>query len=326
MTYYNYTLNSATPAVSIMNQLDTDLTAFGWVKDENNWLSGSGGSQTTWNVYRSPAGSNSAGTAFYFAMGRLVTSPTYIYFTGPFEGYNTSTKNCSNYCPQNTATSRTPAATTFLNPDAAAQLATSGTTFNIGGINTSSLVTLPVSTNFALQYSINYDRVILALRAASSANFGLYIGLYDSIMNTTDDPFPLCWVSLASGSSGPQTSVAASFGGATREPKTTIASTRNFWVEQPVSGGAIGTSQGWGILPGGGATAADVYSGRWFASRCPLYGQRHGSAQVRGLLKDVYLMYPNTNAVVGADTMNLRIGSTTKTCSASSASSWFEQI
>ena len=281
-------IDQANPGISdgpraLVNLLDPVLTGVGWVREENAL---SNGGALIW-VYRSPGSSNSFGSDFRIAFAISTTaSQRSLLMIALFEGWNTSTKQCSNYAPS--VGSTVPSATTFLNPGAAKALTSSGTLNSIGAL--ASIDFSSWTSPHQIVYSVTIDRVIIGYRSNDSGNgWGAqYIGLYDSFMNTTDDPFPICQVGLrASTTGGTGSFQGTAYGVSTREPKQTGSAAANFGVQV----GSVGTASPAtsGFVPPQAANVGDSYSQKMWLGRVPLLSSRSGVGSVRGLLKDVYV-------------------------------------
>ena len=211
MTFRTGSITSATPAKALLDLLDTDLTAVGYVRAETALVAGG----VTWNVYRSPGTANFFGSDWFFALGYDTTAQTTLY-SCVFEAWDGTGKLANRFAPSTTGL--VPAAG-YVNPQAPSALPAGFTLSHV----------LP-TTAFTYAYSVLIDRVAVgAWTAVSTSRFGWYIGLYDSFYSTTDDPFPLVICTIGGSATS---SSSTTLGSSTREPMTTLASTTNFFVTQ----------------------------------------------------------------------------------------------
>ncbi len=264
MTYTSGTQGATgTPAATFAATMNTALLAGGFTFVETVTVS----TQTT-PIYKSPAASNSFGSDWYLGLWRGSDAAVSLKLAVA-EVWDTGTHKYRNYAP-NPATF-TPTSAFAVN-DAAGQAP--GSTY--GGVANGG-VTL-AATGYQYWISVHPNRVVVGTRVGST-DYGSYAGLYDDLLPVAISPFPLCVVTLATGS-GQNTAS----GAATREPGTTT-STATYCF-----GACVSTTAG----PWGPATAAaDLYQGKAITARLGLYSSRAnitlltGANGLRGLLKDV---------------------------------------
>jgi hypothetical protein len=276
MTFRTGSITSATPAKAMLDLLDTDLAAVGYVRAETALVVGA----VTWNVYRSPGTANFFGSDWFFALGYDTTAQTALY-SCVFEAWDGTGKLADRFAPSTTGL--VPAAG-YVNPEAAAALPAGCTLSHL----------LP-TTAFTYAYSALIDRVAIgAWTAATYGRFGWYIGLYDSFYSTADDPFPLVICSIG----GAQFIPSSLYGSASREPMTTSASSVNFRVHQGVakSSGAY-TEHLWNVS----AAANSYQGGRPWVSRVRLFGRGGQFAFPRGLFRDLWAGPNETGYVSNGD-------------------------
>lgn len=273
MSYANGVIANLSSGMAWVAAIDAVLTAEpGISKVESLRVSGT----LTWNVYKSAAGNNAQGADFYFAFGYPTTAANAICMT-IFEGYNNGTHLATNF-PPNVA-SNTPVAN-YANPGAATALPSTGAIAYVQSSN--------IPGNFSWSLNCTANRVHLGYYSPSPLqNEGFSLGLYDPVMSSADDPFPLYCVNLTKQIvNGVQlgSTPTAQTGFSTREPKTLSAASTNFSMGPGIA------SSPWTYT--GGLTSTDTYQGWYYVSRCPIFGRQAG---FRGLYKDVYLSAPQSN-------------------------------
>lgn len=264
MAYTPHTLGAtASPASAILAVLDVDILAVtGWTRVETALVSGT----LTWNVYKSAAANNAQGADFFIAIGYVTATPTDLVFTC-FEQWNTGTKQATNYPPN---ASVIPTAT-YANPGTALALPSSGTTMHYMRSEAALAI-----TGFLWGVDVTPNRIDIWL-GSSTTQAGYYLGLLESFLNATDDPFPLvCLRTGANAAVNAITSGVTLVGGfATREPKQTVASANNFAAGNSASTGRWTPSD----------STTEGYSGRKMVGRHVCAG-RGASSFMRGFLRD----------------------------------------
>lgn len=264
MTYRTGSITSATPAKALLDLLDADLVAVGYVRVETALASGG----VTWNVYRSPAAANFFGSDWYFALGYDTAALSTLY-SCVCEDWDATNKLAVRFAPSTTGL--VPGAG-YVNPQAPSALP--------AGFTLSHL--LP-TTAFSYAYSALIDRLAIgAWTGASTHRFSWYVGLYDSFYSTVDDPFPLviCRISQDAGASGGATGL----GAAPREPMTTLAGSFNFAVVQGTEHNTTRITH-WNYA----SAAPNGYQGsRSWVSRVIVGGRGGASGFPRGLFRDLF--------------------------------------
>lgn len=235
MAYSTTTINSATPAVGLMDWLDTEILAAGWT-DVETWTS----STKTANVYKSPAASNDAGVDFYVTIYRASTTDTSIKVM-IHEAYDAVNHKLQKYAP---------AAGTGITVNVADNTVTDAT-----GVLPDSATPRGILVNFALSTSIVYwltvdiDHIVLGSNYAVGV---VYAGIADSLLTSAADP--VCLVVTGNRANG-EGAGAASF---TREPGAPAAAAGNFLGLLPFTG----TSYNYAYAPytQTALVAADTYT------------------------------------------------------------------
>lgn len=234
-------------------------------------------STATARVYKSAAGSNYFGQDWYLIVYRGADTSTPAF--GVCEVYDSANHVCKNYAPK--VTNLTPTAQFAVN-DATGKAPT-----DTANVKLDVSLTLS-STGYQWWMSLTLDRVVIAGRY-SSADTGVYVGLYDDLQATAISPFPLVVTTLTANSMG---------GATTREPNTTTQITNNFQV-------------GFTSLPYWTTnTGNETYTQKTWLSRAMFTGRGNTSSAYRGLLRDVW--YSSVNGVNG-DTLAATIAGASKT-------------
>jgi hypothetical protein len=286
MSYTSGTVSGATPAVDLMTAMDTAILGVtGW-----SFIETTTSGNYTAKVYKSAAGNNSFGQDWYASVVRSADNGTYV-FIRPSEGYDVGNHKMQKIVPS--SGTKTPATTTYLNPDA--DVTPAGGCSSLTG---SAYVGLTVGGSASYYLSVTADRIVMGSRTVG--DYGLYCGLFDTVL--ASDPFPLGAVALGTGSG----SQSATYGAATREPGQAASNAYNFYL-QLISSNADNFS-----LNIGGSASADVYAGSAYAGRVLLRSARNPSNAVRGLLKPDVIWSPfagvNGDTVTAGAVTYTRVG------------------
>ena len=319
--YRTNNLAANNPMITFLQTIEADMLNVGWVlvtanasgnfnaNAANSTGTGNTNTQILIDVLKSPSGNNSIANDWFMALGRDLQTNTTLYVS-MFAGYNSVSQQAWNYyLPNTTAATMTPAANGFnLNATPTGLYFTSSTVSVAGAVSsnasnarifafsTTSLANAVVATagqnvtnsnGFIYYYSVTIDRVIMAManvQSLNSSGSAFYVGMYDSFMPTTVDPYPLMMANIASAQF--QSSGITILGGVSlTEPYFAASNT-------PVAG----ASGNWGLLCTFAFTnhiLGDGYLGdsQTFA-RIPVSGRGNqtigaGAASgYRGLLKD----------------------------------------
>lgn len=268
MAYSTGTINDANPGPVLLTALQTAMTGVGWVFVRDIVVT-----TNTYKVMKSPAAANSFGADFYVVLKVNTTGTGNITFAA-MEVWDDTALLAQRYIP---STSPALPTSTFAFTDS------TGVAVSSNALAYIAVCAYTASQAFSYYLTVTADRVIFAMRNGA-ADFGAYVGLYDSYLTTTDDPFPLCCVPMTTSGSTSNSPVS---GGATREPRTTVNTTYAFGVFVSVNYLA-------GIYQ-----PAEGYTGKPFWTKLLLTSSR-GTQYWRGTLKDVlYGAVPSVTPVVG---------------------------
>lgn len=160
-------------------------------------------------------------------------------------------------------------------------------------------------------YSVTIDRVVYGLRVAGTTSDAYYMGIYDSMLTSIDDPYPVAMVYLtqtvnSSGHAPTPYSTVDGFGWSVIEPKVTGADRRhwacNLPAYQQLAVSNSYTSPRCLLTPafgGNGSHQRDGYTGRPPVVRAMLMGRAsqgfgYGDLPwIRGMLRGVYASNAN---------------------------------
>lgn len=255
-TYGGYTDGtSATPAVGFMTTIKNLLTGAGWVFVETTTAT-----TYTADVFKNAAAHNSFGKDFYLATVRSSDNATSLYCR-VFEGYDAVNHRMQGFNPSGYQT-LTPAANTYLNPNADATPAAS---------YSGPAISVVVGWSCYYLISVTADRLMVATRT-SGGQYSLYAGLYDSFI--PNDPFPLMVLDTGQVYSSQGT---GGYGSATREPGQAASSQYNFYVQ--------GCST-YDCLVYFAGSALDIYRNAFYAGPL-MFRTSRNTSNVRGYLKGV---------------------------------------
>jgi hypothetical protein len=295
MVYYEPTYaSSATPAVDVMNDMQTKMVAGGWTFVETF----TSGTDVT-DVYKSPAASNSLAMDYFIYLNRTATTATVV-TVGISEQYDSTGKKALKYAT-NVLTSLTPNPTDFTVND-------TGVVLNgASALNKITLFSLALNTARAFSINITPERVMVTsqtLATAGTAN-GAYVGIFDA--SSTAWTVCLGVVTFTMSSTSP--SSGATWGAVTRAPNRpaginlfqAFQSTYN-WVQ--------------GIFRNGTAsspTFTDTYGGtvigRLGMTTYPSYTDT--GVPPAGVFKDLIITTQGGANTLGGDTLAVTYGSTT---------------
>ena len=296
-TYVTGTTSATTPALTIRSALQTPMQNAGYTLIETR-VEGT----YTFDVYKSPSGSNSIAADWYLAIGHLTSGATSL-AVRMFEIYDVGTHKARKYAPAATSTPDTDGSVN----DATGVLLDSATLFQAGpgSISVSSIT---------YYFNITIDRVLFATNVPSV----YYYGTYDRLLSSTDDPMPLAMLRIHYDSAAASTAL----GVATRELKNTGAATYNFFVQTGYGGtlaAAWSTSgtAGYNVfIPGGQMQGADnaYFSGAYPTGRPIIHSSRGFTNTNRGVCKPGLYVAGGVAGVAG-DTMTVtKADGTTQAC------------
>jgi hypothetical protein len=298
-TYVTGTTSATTPALTIRSALQTPMQAVGYTLIETR-VEGT----LTFDVYKSPSGSNSITADWYLAIGHVTSGATSL-LVRMFEIYDSSTHKARKYAPAATSTPDTDGSVN----DGTGVLLDSATLFGAAGGGGSQAV-----SSLTYYFNITIDRVILALSTPQVA----YYGTYDRLLSSTDDPMPLVMLRIDNVSN----SAVSTYGAATREPKNIGAATYNFFVQTGLGASLAGAWSNSGnymnvFAPNGlGTSAADaVYgAGAYPVGRPIIRPSRGYNSSSRGICKPGLYAACGIAGVAG-DTMTVtKADGTTQAC------------
>lgn len=295
MSYVTGTvLQSATPAISMRDVLESAMTAHG------NWefvkTLQSGG--LDYRVWKNRGVGNGFGSDWYLFLVYSTTGTGNVsYFCA--ENFNSSTNVFNHPCPLETTASTAPAAD-----------------FSFGGATTYAFTTyltnahvetLTLSTTqFDYFIKVCKGHVMINIRVGSTTN-GIYVGLFDTFM--VSDPFPLviCNPGNTSASAVPLP------GTTSRMPEVTTSVARQFAIREIATINNTGWTQA-AVIYGGsvglpGSTSGDLFAGGSpLGSRILVTPLNFSSPGLYGAIRGLYrdCLYFNTpQAVQPGDTMEI---------------------
>jgi hypothetical protein len=256
----------------------------------------------TFDVYKSPSGSNAIAADWYLAIGHATSGATSLHMR-LFEIYDSSTHKARKYAPAATSTPDTDGSVN----DGTGVLLDSATLFqhNSGGG-----ATAVVSITY--YFNITIDRVLFATNAATNNVF--YYGSYDRLLSSTDDPMPLAMCALYFVNTAQIT-----YGAGTRELKNIGAQTYNFFVQ---TGYGSSAAVAWNtninmnvFAPGDKWTADSVYSSGAYPVGRPIVHPSRGYIYTnRGVCKPGLYIAGGVTGIAG-DTMTVtKADGTTQAC------------
>jgi hypothetical protein len=294
-TYVTGTTSATTPALTIRSALQTPMQAVGYTLVETR-VEGT----YTFDVYKSPSGSNSITADWYLAIGHLTSGATTLHVR-MFEIYDSSTHKARKYAPAATSTPDTDGSVN----DGTGVLLDSATLFqaaNGGGATAVSSITY--------YFNITIDRVVFA----TSAQLIYYYGTLDRLLSSTDDPMPLAMFSLC----GSSTSQLTDRGAVTREVKNAGANTYNFFVQAGYGSGfavAWSSSSYYNVFIPGFTGADSIYfSGAYPVGRPIIHPSRGPQYTNRGVCKPGLYIAGGVAGLAG-DTMTVtKADGTTQAC------------
>jgi hypothetical protein len=264
-------------------------------------------STLTFDVYKSPSGSNAIAADWYLAIGHLTSGATTLHVR-MFELYDASTHKARKYAPSATSVPDTDGSvndgTGVLLDSATLFLGTAGS----GGGQTA-------VSSITYYFNITIDRVWFATSAGAPNVF--YYGTYDRLLSSTDDPMPLAMCAL-----NYNNAAATTYGAATRELKNAGANTYNFFVQTGVGASLLnawatgGQSPGNVFGPGSNWLAADsiYFAGAYPVSRPMIHPSRGFTNTNRGVCKPGLYIAGGVAGVAG-DTMTVtKADGTTQAC------------
>ncbi len=150
-------------------------------------------------------------------------------------------------------------------------------------------------------YSVTIDRIVLTFRANGNFLTSEYIGAYDSVLNSTADPFPVTMTHLG-GPTGSSNNHVTTFSGFGISPSEPLLASQIYNITSLASQASNYSSVlPWSIAPSSSLeipiqtmSVREGYTGKFWPSRCLLLGKgTRGSSSmppaIRGFLKDVYI-------------------------------------
>lgn len=301
-TYVTGTTGGSDSAGTIYTALQTPMQAAGYTLVETR-VEGT----YTFDVYKSPAGSNAITADWYLAIGRLTAGSNTLNIR-LFEQWDAVNKKAIKYAPSATST---PASDGSVNDGTGLLLNSSSLFQNSAGGGATTV------TSRSYYFNITIDRVWFA----TSAPAVYYYGSYDRLLSSTDDPMPLAM--LAIGIDG--TNKTSTQGAATRELKAAGANTYNFFVQ---TGYGDTAADAWAVenvvsytaaynvfMPGTHQGADSIYfSGAYPVGRPIIHPSRGNQYTNRGVCKPGLYVAGGVAGVAG-DTMTVtKADGTTQAC------------
>jgi hypothetical protein len=296
--YVTGTTSATTPALTIRSALQTPMANAGYTLVETR-VEGT----YTFDVYKSPSGSNAIAADWYLAIGHLTSGATTLHVR-LFELYDASTHKARKYAPAATSTPDTDGSVN----DGTGLLLDSASLFQHasgGGATAVSSITY--------YFNITIDRVLFATSTPAVYHYGTY----DRLLSSTDDPMPLAMLKADTVSSSQQTT----YGCSTRELKNAGANTYNFFVQTGYGSAAADT---WGqssttgnniFAPTAIPNADSIYfSGAYPVGRTIIHPSRGFHYSQRGVFKPGLYICSGVAGVAG-DTMTVtKADGTTQAC------------
>jgi hypothetical protein len=294
--YVTGTTTSTTPADTIRTALAAPMVAAGWTAVETVTPG-----TASYDVYKSPGGSNAIGTDWFLAIGHADSTAANLQIR-LFEQWDATNKKAIKYAPSATSV---PASDGSVN-DATGVLLNSSTLFAQTGV-----ASVAVSS-ITYYFNITIDRVWFATNVPNV----YYYGSYDRLLSSSDDPMPLVITFMTYSSSAITTSAA------TRELKPAGANTYNFFVQTGygASLAAAWSTQGASLaenvfMPGDHLAADSIYfSGAYPVGRPIIHPSRGVQYTNRGICKPGLYVAGGVAGVAG-DTMTVtKADGTTQAC------------
>jgi hypothetical protein len=294
MAYYETTYaSSATPAVDVMNDMQTKLPANGWTFVETF----TSGTDVT-DVYKSPAAGNSLGVDYFIYLNRTATTATFV-SVGISEQYDSTGKKALKY-NTNVTTALTPNQTDYTVND-------TGVVLN-GASALNKIVLFQLALNTARTFNINItpDRVIVCSVSLGSVNGG-YVGVFDHQYLHPAWAVPL-GMNTFTGSTNFLNTASPVYGGTTRDPNVSTATAYCFRAGLYTSSSlGVGTNPFNGGY--GAVTSLDQY-GTIPIMRVGI-ATRADYAFNRLIMKDIISTGQGGANYAGGDTLAVTYGSTT---------------
>lgn len=298
MSFARGTINSATPATALMTALQAVIDA------HTNWefVEQVVGTNNTADVFKCLAAGNGLGQDFYVALVRANAGTGHVVAVLG-EGYDSGTKKLVKPAVYNAYNGNTVASA--ADGSFATDLHVANDTQTVLGSNSTPAklygprISLSASTNVLYFISVTNHRLIITTNNASGSSAGAYVGVYESLHGSADDPMPLFVGDLLTSNLQFQDIPGTAFhwGGAyTREHLVSATPTAAFQggVEGPFNVVTRKTEVGTG-------TTKERLTNKFLPARMYVVTQSEGG--IKGLLKDVYLFSLGTVTEAIDDTM-----------------------
>jgi hypothetical protein len=283
--YRSNTVIAQNPMTLIIANLEADMLNTGWVSVNTANIQNAGSANTSarWDWWMSPAANNSIGNNWYLGIATDMASNCQLFMT-------IAANANVNWGSGNQIAGFTPIIGSLPIAANGFSTATANTCNNSGNVFTIGTAIMPnTGTGTLFMYTVTIDRIIVCVANAACTVYGstFYVGMYDSFMPLSIDPYPLIQSNIASYVAGATASmITAGSAGAINEPANNTTYVGNFCVSTYFNWTAL--LQGDGYM---GAVAQQNGNPRFPISRTVVLGRGNAanSCGMRGLLKDVVI-------------------------------------